>query len=113
MPGKAHLRVRQRGGGYTEVEKVEALVLLLAAGGDCIDDIRTLAADEGLCRLLSRQLPAADTRRLFLYEFHDESLIERARRLRPSGTVAFIPAESEPLAGLARVNVALVHAIAA
>lgn len=109
----AHLRVRQRGGGYTEVEKVEALVLLLAAGGDCIDDIRTLAADEGLCRLLSRQLPSADTLRHFLYEFHDESLIERAKQLRPSGTVAFIPAESELLAGLARVSVALVHAIAA
>ncbi|MBM4363130.1 MAG: transposase [Deltaproteobacteria bacterium] len=55
----------------------------------------------------------ADPRRLFLYEFHDESLIERAKRLRPSGTVAFIPAESELLAGLARVSVASVHAIAA
>jgi len=39
----------------------------------------------------------ADARRLFLHEFHDESLIERAKQLRPSGTVAFLPAESELL----------------
>jgi len=88
-------------------------VLLLAAGGECFDDIRTLAADEGLCRLLARQMPSADTCRHFLYEFHDEALIERAKQLRPAGTVAFIPAESELLAGLARVNLALVHAVAA
>jgi hypothetical protein len=108
-----HIQLQQRAGGYSEVEKVEALVLLLAAGGECFDDIRALAADEGLCRLLGRQMPSPDTLRHFLYEFHDESLVERAKKLRPAGTVAYIPAESELLIGLSQVNLALVHAVAA
>ena len=33
------LQVRERQSGYSEARKVEALVLLMAAGGDCIDDI--------------------------------------------------------------------------
>jgi hypothetical protein len=89
-----HIQVRQRGGGYTEVEKVEALVLLLSAGGECFDDIRTLAADEGLCRLLGRRMPSPDTLRHFLYEFHDESLVARAKSLRLS-----LPPSARNLAG--------------
>jgi len=108
-----HLHLQERNGGYTEVEKVEAIVLLLAAGGDCLDDIRTLEADEGLCRLLGRELPSADTLRHFLYEFHDEALIEQAKERRAPGTVAYIPEENAALAGLGRVNEALVHAVAA
>jgi hypothetical protein len=41
----AHVRVRERASGATEVETGEALVLLLAAGGDCLDDIAVLQAD--------------------------------------------------------------------
>jgi hypothetical protein len=108
-----HVRVRERQSGYTEVEKVEALVLLLAAGGDCLDDIAVLQADGGLRRLLGRQLPSADTLRHFLYAFHDEELILAAQAARPAGQVAYIPAENAALQGLARVNTALVHQVAA
>ena len=66
-----HVRVRERQSGYTEVEKLEALVLLLAGGGDCLDDIAVLQADGGLRRLLGRRFPSADTLRHFLYAFHD------------------------------------------
>ena len=108
-----HLHTSRRNSGYREVEKVEALLLLIAAGGDCLDDIRTLQADEGLCRLLGRELPSPDTLRHFLYEFHDEALIEKAKRQRAAGTVAYIPEENDALVGLGRVNQALVHAVAA
>lgn len=108
-----HLRLRQRPTGYSEVEKVEAIVLLMASGGDCLDDIRVLSADAGLCRLLERKLPSADTLLSFLYSFHDDELIEQAKQERPPGTVAFIPDENAALRGLARVNSALVHAVAA
>lgn len=64
---EAEVQVRQRASGYTDVAKVEALVLLLAAGGDCLDDIAVLQADAGLCRLLGGPLPAADTLRQFLH----------------------------------------------
>ncbi len=110
---REHVRIRARQSGYTEVEKLEALVLLLAVGGDCLDDIAVLQADGGLGRLLERQLPSADTLRHFLYAFHDEELIAAAQAQRPAGQVAYIPAENAALQGLARVNTALVHQLAA
>jgi DDE family transposase len=108
-----HVHVRERQSGYTEAEKIEALVLLLAAGGDCLDDIALLQADGGLGRLLDRQLPSADTLRHFLYACHDDALIAQAKGARPAGQVAYIPAENAALQGLARVNTALVHQVAA
>jgi len=109
----AHVHVRERQSGYSETAKVEALLCLLAAGGSCFDDIRVLQADAGLTRLLDRTLPSADTLRHFLYAFHDEALIAQAQAARPAGQVAYIPAETAPLQGLARVNTALVHRVAA
>jgi len=108
-----HLHLRERQSGYTETEKVEALILLLAAGGDCLDDIAILQADAGLGRLLDRRLPSADTLRHFLYACHDDQLIAQAQAARPAGQVAYIPAENAALQGLARVNTALVQRVAA
>lgn len=108
-----HVHIRARQSGYTEAEKLEALVVLLAAGGDCLDDIAVLQADGGLGRLLERQLPSADTLRHFLYAFHDEERILAAQAQRPAGQVAYIPAENAALQGLARVNTALVQQVAA
>ncbi len=108
-----HVRVRERASGYPEAAKVEALVLLLAAGGTCVDDIAVLQADAGLRRLLGRQLPAADTLRGFLQACHDDALLAAAQAQRPPDTVAYIPAETAALQGLAAVNRALVHAVAA
>lgn len=108
-----HVRVRERQSGYTEAEKLEALILLLAAGGDCLDDIAVLQADGGLGHLLGRRLPSADTLRHFLYAFHDEQLILAAQAARSAEQVAYIPAENAPLQGLARVNTAVIHQVAA
>jgi hypothetical protein len=108
-----HVHVRGRQSGYSEGEKVEALVLLLAAGGDCLDDIAVLQADGGLGRLLGRRFPSADTLRHFLYACHDDALIQQAQAQRPAGQVAYIPAENAALQGLGRVNTALVHRVAA
>lgn len=108
-----HLRLRKREGGYSETEQIEALVLLQAAGGDCLDDIDILRADTGLCRLLGRTLPSADVLRRLLYKFHDETLVEAAQQHRPPGTVAYVVEENEALQGLGRVNVELVGAVAA
>jgi hypothetical protein len=108
-----HVQVRERASGYPEVEKVEALVVLLADGGDCLDDIAVLQADAGLARLLGRKLPSADTVRHFLYAFHDDTLLATAQGQRPAGQVAYIPAETAALQGLGHVNTALVHRVAA
>jgi hypothetical protein len=109
----AHLRVRQRASGYREAVKVEWLVTVHAAGGDCVDDIDVLRADAGLCRLLGGAPPSAEALRQLLYAFHDEALIAAAQRARPAGQAAYIPAENAALRGLAQVNVDLVHRVAA
>src|SRR5512134_3273403 len=57
---RTHIHLRERQSGYTETQKLEALVLLLAAGGDCLDDIAVLQGDGGLGRLLGRRFPSAD-----------------------------------------------------
>jgi len=110
---REHVHVRERQSGDTETEKIEALVLLLAAGGDCLDASAILQADGGLGRLLDRQLPSADTLRHFLYACHDGQLIAAAQAQRPAGQVADLPAENAALQGLARVNTALVQQVAA
>jgi hypothetical protein len=40
--------------GWTDEQIVMTLVLLNLAGGDSVDDLRLLEADEGLCRILRR-----------------------------------------------------------
>lgn len=109
---KANLEGPARSSGYTAAEKVAALVLLMASGGDCLDDIRHLQADEGFCRLLGRKLPSADTLRNYLYTFHDESLIQEAQKKREPDRIAYIPEENEALKGLAKVVTAQVRALA-
>jgi hypothetical protein len=110
---ETHVRVRQRASGYREAVKVEWLVTLHAAGGDCVDDIDILRADPGLCRLLGGAPPSAEALRQFLYACHDEALIDAAQRQRPAGQEAYIPAENAVLRGLAQVNRDLVHRVAA
>src|SRR5277367_3300712 len=75
------LGIRRRNHGATDAQKAEALVLLMAAGGDSVDDIEVLRADKGLQRL-SGSLPSADVLLTFLHAFHDERLIEQAQRDR-------------------------------
>jgi hypothetical protein len=101
------LHVRERESGYSEARKVEALVLLMAAGGDCLDDVEVLRADAGLCRLVGA-LPGADALRTFLYAFHSEELIAQAQEGRKEDQVAYIPEENEALSELAAVNEAFV-----
>lgn len=104
------LQVRERQSGYSEARKVEALVLLLAAGGDCIDDIEVLRGDAGLTRLVGA-LPGADALRTFLYTFHAEELIAQAQAARKNDQVAYVPGENKALRELASVNEAFVHRV--
>ena len=98
------LKLRERRSGYSEVEKLEAIVLLLSAGGECVEDIRLLSADEGLERMLARSFPSPDALHSFLAAFHDESRLAG----RPSEG-AFIPTESDALGALAAVNTQIVR----
>ncbi len=109
---RQHVRVRERQRGFSEARKIEALVMLMASGGDCIDDIEVLRADPGLCRLVGA-LPAADALRTFLYAFHDDDLIRQAQQRRAPDQLAYIPQENPALQGLEKVNVELIRRVAA
>lgn len=78
---RQHVKLRKRNAGFSEGEMVEDLVLLLGAGGECLDDLAILSADKGLLRLCGRdKLPSPDAARSFLLGFHDEKLLSSARR---------------------------------
>ena len=94
-----HLMFRERRSGFAEAEKVEAIILLQSAGGECVEDIRQLSADVGLERMLDRTFPSPDSLHDFLASFHEEELLKD----RPSEG-AFIPGESRALTSLEAVN---------
>lgn len=99
-----YLHVAKRQRGFSELEKLEALMLLLAQGGDRVEDIRILAEDEGLLRLLERDLPSPDALLDFLKAFHDPEVW----RNWPAGEKSFVPPETPPLEALFEINRELV-----
>lgn len=103
------LAIRERDRGFSEFEMVASAIELLAAGGDCLDDLEMLRCDRALAKLLNRSFPSADTMRRFLDAFHDEPLFAR----RPADRhAAWIAPESERLQRLAEVERHVVHALA-
>ncbi len=102
---QARLQLRERQRGYTEFDKIHALVLVQAAGGECVEDVRILARDAGLVRLLARPLPSPDSLHDFLGAFHDDSQFTG----RPGLGVAWIPEENAALQALAAINTVLVQ----
>ena len=49
-----HVTVRRHGQGWTDAQMITSLVLLNLAGGDCVDDIRILEADDGVFEIQER-----------------------------------------------------------
>ncbi len=118
-----HLKVRKGGQGWTDSQIVLSLLLLNLAGGDCIDDVKILEADEGFFEILkkaemhglrqkvrrtllrrwrkekTRTVPSASSIFRYLAKFHDNEQ-EKQRRFGK----AFIPAPNEHLQGFAMVN---------
>src|SRR5438094_3952318 len=45
---KHYVRIKQRNRGYTESKYVQSVIALMAAGGDCLEDIERLRSDAGL-----------------------------------------------------------------
>ncbi len=93
---------RQR--GFAPQQKLEAMVMLIAAGGDRVEDVRVLAEDKGLEKLLGAPLPSPDALLDFLGQFHDPKCWED----RPAQKKAWVPPESEGLQALETVNRAVV-----
>lgn len=106
------LKLQRRPGRHSDFDKLAALVMMLANGGECIDDSRALAADLGLWRLIGRTPASPETLRQFLYGFHDETLVTKAERAALAGGVAaYIVEENEALRALAEVLQAVMRRI--
>ena len=122
-----HLKVRAGGQGWTDAQMVLVLVLLNLAGGDCVEDIKVLEADDGFCEVLkkaelhglgrqvrrallrrwrkerTRTVPSASAIFRYLGQFHNEQ--QEAHR-QPGK--AFIPTANVHLSGFERINQDLV-----
>ena len=124
------VKAREGDQGWTDEQMVMSLVLLNLAGGDCVEDLRVLEGDEGLCRVLreveqhgrtrserralrrrwrkerTRTEPSPTSMREYLERFHDkeqEGLREAHR--------ALIPEPTEALRGMVRANGEFVAAV--
>ena len=47
-----HVRLRERGQGWTDSQMIISLMLLNLAGGESVSDLDLLEKDEGLCKML-------------------------------------------------------------
>jgi hypothetical protein len=99
----AAVSVKQRDRGGSNWEMLESFVLLIAAGGEHVDDLAVLKADRAFAALLGHDIPSPSAGKKYLYGFHDDARDEAAaeqRMLFPS----YVPAETAALAGLGRVT---------
>jgi hypothetical protein len=118
-----HVQARLGDQGWTDDQIIMALVLLNLAGGDCVDDLRVLEGDEGLCRVLrevelygrssserralrrrwrkerTRTFPSPTVTREYLELFHNP---EQEKLRQPHK--AFIPELTELLLALVQLN---------
>jgi Transposase DDE domain group 1 len=94
------LKTRKRGLRASEV--VESLLAMWAAGGERAEDLDQFRQDKALALLLGHELPAAQTARDFLGQFHAEDLPLLQEGKAP------VTAETAPLLGLAKANAELV-----
>lgn len=90
--------------GFSPEQKLEALVTLIAAGGDRVEDVRVLAEDKGLERLLGEPFASPDALLDFVGQFHDPKCWED----RPPQKKAWVAPESAGLRALDAVNRELV-----
>ena len=107
------LPVKKSEKGLRHGEMTEALVLMSALGGECLDDFANLRRDEGLRAILGYQLPAPETARQWLDKAHEEPLLKVAKeKAEQLGFLSYIPAESVYLQGFNKGNRRVIDAYA-
>jgi len=125
-----HVKVRCGRQGWTDSQILMSLVLLNIAGGNCVEDLKTLEADEGFGRILRRSehwglsrrerremerrwrkercrvVPSSSATFRYLEKFHDpkQEVLREQLGQKPDAPKAFIPAPNKALRGLSRVN---------
>jgi len=106
--------IKERSRGFTVGQQVESLVLLHAAGGDCMGDMESLRQDSGVTKMLGYVAPSERCVADFLETFHDPEKIAQARaEAERQEHLSFIPEETGALSGLGEVSQGIVRAISA
>lgn len=122
-----HLKIRQGKQGWTDRQITLSLALLNLVGGDCVEDIEKLEADEGFCRVLrkvelhgltrrekreakkrwrkerTRTFPSASAIFRYLANFHNAE----QEKVRANGK-AFIPSSNGHLKAMGKINSELI-----
>jgi len=122
-----HLRIRIGDQGWTDRQMILSLVLLNLVGGDCVEDIDKLEADEGFCRIMrkvemhgltrkgkralkkrwrkerTRTFPSVSAIFRYLANFHNAE----QEKLRIKGK-AFIPEPNEYLNVFGKINAEMI-----
>ena len=101
----SQLPAQKRQRGFAPEQKLEAIVTLIAAGGDRVEDVRVLAEDKGLEKLLGAAFPSPDALLDFVGQFHDPKCWED----RPPEKKAWVAPEAAGLRALEAVNRQLVE----
>jgi hypothetical protein len=105
---EAWLNIKQRKRGYEPAQFIEPLILLNAAGGDCMQDINILRQDAAMEKMLGYAVPSTRAVGDFLARFHDEEKLEAARaQAQRQERLAFIVEENGALQGLEQVQRAM------
>jgi hypothetical protein len=96
------VKLKSRKRGLSASETAESLLAMGAAGGARAEDLDQFRQDQALALLVEHELPAAQTARDFLAQFHvaDLPLLQDGK--------ASVPAAAAPLLGLAKANAELV-----
>jgi len=109
-----HVDIKKRSRGFTVGQQVESLVLLHAAGGDCMQDMECLREDNGVTKMQGYAAPGQRCVADFLEAFHDPEKVAQARaEAQRQQHLSFIPEETAALAGLGQAARGIVRAIAA
>lgn len=107
------LDIKQRNRGFMPAQVIESLVLLNAAGGDCMQDINLLRNDAAIEKMLGYVPPSARAVGDFLARFHDEDKLDAARaEAARQERLAFIVEENGAMEGLQEVQRALIGNLA-
>src|SRR5438270_10790171 len=99
------IKLKSRKRGLSASEMVESLLAMWAAGGERAEDLDQFRQDKALALLLGHELPAAQTARDFLAQFHADDL-----PLLQEGKSS-VPTESVPLLGLKEGRILFSHSL--
>jgi len=110
---QAWLSVKQRNRGYEAAQFIEPLIMLNAAGGDCMQDMNILRQDAAMEKMLGYGVPSTRAVGDFLARFHDEENLEAAlAQAQRQERLAFIVEENGALQGLQQVQRAMLAKLA-